>query len=67
MKCRKTLKIFSTSDLDLVTRKGIFPYEYIDNVGKLNETYIHVKHAFYNSLIDKDISDEDYLHAQKIW
>jgi hypothetical protein len=62
-KFRETLKIFSILNLDLVTRKGIFPYEYIDNVRKLNDTCLPVKHAFYNSLIDNNISDEDYLHA----
>ncbi|XP_050064503.1 LOW QUALITY PROTEIN: uncharacterized protein LOC126553366 [Aphis gossypii] len=62
---RETLKIFSLSTLNLVTRKGVFPYEYIDHPNKLNETCLPPKQFFYNSLKDEDISDEDYAHAHK--
>ncbi len=64
---RETLKIFSLSTLNLVTRKGVFPYEYIDHPNKLNETCLPPKQFFYNSLKDEDISDEDYAHAHKVW
>ncbi|XP_025203843.1 uncharacterized protein LOC112600753, partial [Melanaphis sacchari] len=59
--------IFSNKKLNLVTRKGVFPYEYIDSWSKLNETCLPPKNLFYNSLKDEEISDEDYSHAQKIW
>ncbi|KAE9522117.1 hypothetical protein AGLY_017505 [Aphis glycines] len=62
---RETLKIFSLSTLNLVTRKGVFPCEYIDHPNKLNETCLPPKQFFYISL--KDISDEDYAHAHKVW
>ena len=64
---RETLKIFSLSALNLVTLKGVFPYEYIDHPSKLNETCLPPKQSFYNSLKDEEISDEDYTHAHKIW
>ncbi|KAL4090226.1 hypothetical protein QTP88_025121 [Uroleucon formosanum] len=64
---RETLKIFSLSTLNLVTRKGVFPYEYIDNPIKLNETCLPPKQSFYNSLKDEEISDKDYAHAHEIW
>lgn len=64
---RETIKIFSNKKLNLVTRKGVFPYEYIDSWSKLNETCLPPKNLFYNSLKDEEISDEDYSHAQKIW
>ncbi|XP_060847730.1 LOW QUALITY PROTEIN: uncharacterized protein LOC132931392 [Rhopalosiphum padi] len=64
---RETLKIFSNKKLDLVTRKGVFPYEYIDSWSKLNETRLPPKSVFYNSLKDEEINDDDYSHAKKIW
>ncbi|KAE9521408.1 hypothetical protein AGLY_018230 [Aphis glycines] len=62
---RETLKIFSLSTLNLVTRKGVFSYEYIDHPNKLNETCLPPKQFFYNSLKNEDISDKDYAHAHK--
>ncbi|KAL4123344.1 hypothetical protein QTP88_015541 [Uroleucon formosanum] len=50
-----------------VTRKGVFPYEYIDCPSKLNDTCLPPKQAFYNSLKDEEISNDDYTHAHKIW
>ncbi|KAE9522671.1 hypothetical protein AGLY_016944 [Aphis glycines] len=64
---KETLKLFSNKTLDLVTRKGVFPYEYIDNWSKLNETRLPLKSAFYNSLKDEEINNNDYSHAKKIW
>ena len=52
---------------ELLRRKGIFPYEYIDTVDRLNEKSLPPKSAFYSKLTDSDISDEDYSHAQTVW
>lgn len=51
----------------LLTRKGIFPYEYVDNYAKLNETTLPSKKSFYSSLNDTNVTDEDYNQAQKVW
>ncbi len=64
---KETLKLFSNKTFDLVTRKGVFPYEYIDSWSKLNETRLPSKSAFYNSLKDEEINNNDYSHAKKIW
>ena len=48
-------------------RKGVFPYEYMDSREKFNETALSPKKDFYSNLNLENISDEDYVHAQKVW
>ena len=62
-----TSKYFSTEQLDLVLRKGVYPYEYLDGVGKLFETKLPSKDRFASTLSGTEISDEDYAHAKKVF
>ena len=39
----------------------------MDNWEKFDETTLPPKEAFYSKLNLKDISNEDYAHAQKVW
>ena len=48
-------------------RKGVYPYEDIDNWEKFDETTIPPKEAFHSNLNLEDIRDEDYAHAQNVW
>ncbi|XP_030751512.1 uncharacterized protein LOC115879024 [Sitophilus oryzae] len=52
---------------NLLTRKGIFPYDFMDDWNKLNETQLPPKPAFYNKLNDSYINDKDYAHAKTVW
>jgi hypothetical protein len=54
-------------NVDLLLRKGLYPYEYMDRIEKLNETQLPPKAAFYSKLREEEISDEDYAHAQDVW
>ena len=53
--------------LSLVKRKGVYPYEYMDSLERLNETKLPPKEAFYSKLMGEGISNEDYEHAKKVW
>ena len=43
----------------LLLRKGTYPYEYIDDWKKFNETTLPEKEQFYSSLNKEDITDTD--------
>ena len=58
---------YADDKLSLLTRKGVYPYEYMDSLERLKETPLPPREAFYSRLNEEDISDEDYLHAQKVW
>ena len=51
----------------MLLRKGVYPYEYMDSWGRFNETTLTNKKAFYGKLYLEDISDEDYIHPQKVF
>ena len=52
---------------DLVTRKGIYPYEYMDSFDRFDEEQLPPQSKFYSSFSDEGITDEDYEHAQRVW
>ncbi|XP_011643986.1 uncharacterized protein LOC105431471 [Pogonomyrmex barbatus] len=54
-------------DFELFTRKGIFPYEYIDSADKLLETELSPIEAFHSSLTGETVSVSDYEHARRVW
>ena len=51
----------------LMTRKGVYPYEYMDSWEKFEELCLPPKDAFYSRLNMKGISNQDYEHAQQVW
>ena len=61
---------FCNGDLNkfvLLLRKGVYPYEDMNNWEKFNETTLPPKEAFYSKLNEEDITDKGYAHAQKVW
>ena len=62
-----TNKIFRKEKFNLMTRKGIYPYDYMDSFEKFNKTELPTKEEFYSILSDEHITNEDYCHAQKVW
>ena len=60
-------KYYKGEKLELVTRKGVYPYEYMDRPEKLKETQLPPSETFYSRLNDASISNEDYEHAHQVW
>ena len=58
---------YSELQYDLLTRKGVYPYEYVNSLDRFNETQLHPIDVFYSNLNMSSISEEDYQHAQRVW
>ncbi|CAB0031782.1 unnamed protein product [Trichogramma brassicae] len=58
---------YDSAQIDLLTKKGVFPYEYISSLEKLQETALPPPEQFYSSLTDSDISTKDYEDAKEVW
>ena len=52
---------------ELLLRKGVYPYDYVDGPDKLEKTSLPPKDSFFSLLSDQGISDKEYEHAQKVW
>jgi len=63
-----TKKYFNNEEqFQLVNKKGIFCYDYIDSIEKLYETKLPSIENFYNKLTKTSVSKRDYGRANKIW
>ena len=51
----------------LLLKKGIYPYEFMDSFEKFGKNQLPEKEKFYSSLSCKGITDEEYAHAKQVW
>ena len=54
-------------NFNLLIRKGVFPYSYIDNLEKSEENQLPPKEAFFCKLNNSSIFNEDCQHARRVW
>ena len=57
-------------DLDLLTDKGVYPYDYFTSFDKFRDKQLPPKEAFFSSLTilpKKNIEDQEYERAKNIW
>ena len=47
-------------------RKGVYPYDYMDEREKFNETTLPEREEFYSNLNPEDITDADYMHGKRV-
>ena len=60
---------FSDNDINksiLLLQKGAYPYEYMDEWEKFNETSLPKKEKFYSNLNREDITEADYMHTERV-
>ena len=63
-----TNKFFNNdnSRIILLLQKHVYPYEYMDDWEKFDETLLREKGDIYSHLYMEDISDADYAHAKRV-
>ena len=57
-------KVFQDEKLSLIKKRGVYPHDYMHS---FIVCIVTPKEHFYSILIDKDISDVQYQHAQNVW
>ena len=62
-----TSKVFKGKRLNLMSQKGVYPYDFMDSFEKFNQRELPNKDQFYSILNDQQITDDEYDHANKVW
>ena len=62
-----TSKVFKGKRLNLMSQKGVYPYDFMDSFEKFNQIELRTKDQFYSILNDQHIMDDEYDHAKKVW
>ena len=62
-----TSQVFKGKRLNLMSQKGIYPYDFMDSFEKFNQMELPTKDQFYSILNDQHITDDEYDHAKKVW
>ena len=63
---KETTRFFGEK-IDLVSRKGVYPYEFMDDFEKFKKQSLPKKTSFFSRLKQEKVSDKDFEHAQKVW
>jgi len=62
---------YSITDLyskhDILKRKGVYPYEWIQSCAQFEETSLPKIEDFYSRLRAESITKDEYEHAHKVW
>lgn len=61
-----TSEQFQHNRFNLMIRKGVYPYDFMDSFNKFYEKLLP-KEAFYSQLNDENIPEEDYQHAKNVF
>ena len=58
---------FKGEQLELVKKKGVYPYEYMNSFKRFKENTLPDKDCFFNSLIDCSITEEEHQRPCNVW
>ena len=61
-----TSKVFKGKRLNLMSQKGVYPYDFMDSFEKFNQTKLSTKDHFYSIPNDQHITDDEYDLAKKV-
>lgn len=64
---RKHYETYADDEFELLLRKGVFPYDWFNDVKKLDYEGLPSKSKFHSQLNNEEISDDEYSHAKKVY
>ncbi|KYN27574.1 hypothetical protein ALC57_03033 [Trachymyrmex cornetzi] len=64
---RSEFLTLSDKEFELLTRKGVFPYEYINCTEKLQDPRLPPRELFFSLLTGDTVFESDYAHAVNVW
>ena len=59
--------VYPEADVELLERKKVFCYDFLDSLARLDEIAQPPREAFLNELGGVECSQVDYAHAQHVW
>jgi hypothetical protein len=62
-----SMKQYFNDQMNLLCQKGHYPYEWMDDVSKMDHVGLPPKDSFYSKLSQTTLSDNDYKHAQHVY
>ena len=62
-----TSQVFKGKKLNLMSQKGVYPYDFMDSFEKFDQMELPTKDQFYSILNNQHITDDEYDHAKKVW
>ena len=63
---KETIRFFGERS-ELMSRKGVYPYEFMDGFDKFEKKQLPKKASFFSRLNQEKVTDENYQHALKVW
>ena len=64
---KHTGQVFQGEQLSLMTKKGVYPYDYMDSFEKFEDNMLPKKEDFFSIMNNEHITDKEYQHAQNVW
>ena len=58
---------YNENQYKLLIKKGIYPYEYMNNWDKFKENELPPREAFYSKLNMVGVREENYEHTKRVW
>ena len=59
--------VYPKADVELLEGKGVFCYDYLDSLARLDEPALPPREAFFNKLGSIECSQVGYAHVQHVW
>ena len=62
-----TSQVFKGKRLNLMSQKGVYPYDFMDSFEKFDQTELPTKEEFFSTMNNQPLLNEEYDHAKKVW